>query len=131
MGFRTLQDKEAAAFDKLIVQAQTNLMLNNSSFENNRSEILQKINRLPVNLQVVRAKQTFIEQVKGAEFWQQIDVMKLEQIRQQLRDLMKYFEGIGGGYPFGTLTTATQDTALEGELHLILASKNFPFIAIA
>lgn len=116
MGFRTLQDKEASAFDKLIVQAQTNLMLNNSSFENNRSEILQRINRLPVNLQVVRAKQTFIEQVRGAEFWQQIDVMKLEQIRQQLRDLMKYVEGTGGGYTLGTLTTATQDTALEGQI---------------
>ena len=54
MGARVLSDKYAIQFDKLIASLQRCLLEKASCFEDGRAELLAEVNKLAVNIQVVR-----------------------------------------------------------------------------
>ena len=114
MAFRVLRDKDAIAFDKLLAQTQQHWLQQSSSFADSKAAIFQAISQLPVNLNVVRNKQALIDRIRSAEFWQNIDIAKLEYIRLELRSLMQYRNrSTGSGGAYATPTTRTQDSSLN------------------
>ncbi len=96
MGARTLQDKFAVAFDRLVAKIQTCLVKNASCFDDGKDELLAEIDRLAVNIGAVRQKDAIIAEVRSAEFWQAASIEKLETARKALRGIMKYRVSPGG-----------------------------------
>lgn len=113
MAYRVLRDKDAIAFDKLLAQTQQHWLQQSSSLEDSKAAIFQAISQLPVNLHIVQNKQPVIDRIRSADFWQSIDMEKLEYIRQELRGLMQYRNRSTGGGAYATPTTRTEDSSLQ------------------
>ena len=111
MSSRVLHDKHATALDKLIAQIQTCLVEKASCFEDGRDNLLNQLNRLAINIQAVRQKDTVIAQVRSSDFWQNATIDSLEHARSELRGIMKYRQG--GGEPEYTPATNTQDGKVQ------------------
>lgn len=107
MSSRVLHDKHATALDKLIAQIQTCLIEKASCFEDGRDELLNQLDKLAVNIQAVRQKDSVIALVRSANFWQNATIDSLEHARSELRGVMKYRKG--GIEPGHTASTSTQD----------------------
>ena len=112
MSSRVLKDKHATVFDKLIAETQNCLIQKSSCFADCKTQILEAVSRLAIALKVVRAKDTVIAQVQSAEFWQSLTVKDLEDIRLELRGIMKYVKTTQGGL-YETQSTKTQDGGLK------------------
>lgn len=83
-------------FDLLICLLQIALLKNNGRFEDHKAELLDRIHKLQVNLNPVRAKLEIIERVKANSFWCDVNAKSLEHIRKELRGIMKYVLKEGG-----------------------------------
>lgn len=91
MRCRSGEDFESLGFDIDIVQAQTGLVRQDPEvFGRIRDRILEKINALPLSLNQVKAKEEIIRKVKSAHYWSKTDEEQLENLRQELRHLMKH-----------------------------------------
>ncbi|HET8711705.1 MAG TPA: type I restriction-modification enzyme R subunit C-terminal domain-containing protein, partial [Spongiibacteraceae bacterium] len=90
MSARVLRDKHATAFDKLIAAIEACLVDQASCFDDGRNQLLAELDKLAVNIQAVRQKDTAIAEVRSADFWQQPSIEKLEYARKELRGIMKY-----------------------------------------
>lgn len=93
MSARVLHDKHATALDKLIAQIQACLVDKASCFEDGRDALLSQLDRLAVNIQAVRQKDSVITKVRSADFWQNATIEALEFARSELRGIMKYRQG--------------------------------------
>lgn len=111
MASRVLHDKHATALDKLIAQIQICLVEKASCFEDGRDELLAQLDRLAVNIQAVRQKDSVIAKARSADFWQSATIESLEFARTELRGIMKYRQG-GIAYEV-TPSTCTQDSRVE------------------
>ncbi len=80
---------EALVFDSLVTKAQTEFLKVSNDFKTLKFNIVDVASQLPINLNVVHAKQDTIAALKSAKFWQDVTVDHLEHIRLELRDLMK------------------------------------------
>ncbi|WP_259781415.1 DEAD/DEAH box helicase family protein [Aestuariispira ectoiniformans] len=89
--------REAYEFDLLVAQTQLAALEKANDFENSKGEILNQINSLRMNLNPVREKAATIKRVKSPEFWQDVSLDDLEDIRSDLRSIMKYRESGGFG----------------------------------
>jgi type I restriction enzyme R subunit len=112
MSARVMSDKFAIQFDKLIASIETCLIEEASCFEEGKDQLLAELDKLAVNIQAVRKKDDIIQQVRSAEFWQNISIEKLEMVRTELRGIMKYRKTGGGGI-YATPTTGTQDGGVQ------------------
>lgn len=90
MSARTLKDKDATRFDRLIAATQQVLITGSSELENCKAELLEQIQNLAVTINQVRAKKTAIEEIQSQTYWDTLTVEILEQSRLQLRAIMKY-----------------------------------------
>ena len=108
MSARVLRDKHATSLDKLIAITAQCLVEQASCFEDNRDALVLQLEKLAVNIQAVRQKDTVIEKVKGSAFWTDTTVDDLDWARSELRGIMKYKKSSGpeGNY---TPTTKTAD----------------------
>jgi type I restriction enzyme, R subunit len=111
MASRVLNDKHATSFDKLIAVIETCLVEKASCFESGRDQLISQLNRLAVNIQAVRQKDSVIAKVRSADFWQTATIESLEIARAELRGIMKYRQS-GGGYAI-TSSTTTQDGKVQ------------------
>lgn len=112
MSARVLRDKHATAFDRLVAGIQHCMVEQASCFEDGKAELLAELDRLAVNINAVRQKDTVIAEVRSAGFWQQPDIKRLEHARKELRGIMKYRQsGTGSGY--GISSTRTSDGNIE------------------
>lgn len=108
MSARVLRDKHATALDKLITGIQRCMVEQASCFAEGQTEFLAEIDKLAINIQAVRQKDTVIAEVRSAAFWQQPSMEKLEHARKELRGIMKFRQQrTGPGYD--TPTTQTDD----------------------
>ena len=82
--------EEAYKFDRLIAQLQTELIRGGAKFADLRDEVVNQVSALRINLSQVKAKLTTIERVKSQEFWDEVTVGDLEEIREQLRGIMQF-----------------------------------------
>ena len=83
-------DQDAYSFDLLISRMQTQLLRESSSFEDHKTDLLDRINGLSMHLNQVRAKEQTIAAVRGRQFWDGVTVADLERVREELRGIMKY-----------------------------------------
>ncbi len=112
MSARVLRDKHATALDKLIANIELCLVEQASCFDDGRDQLLAELDKLAVNIQAVRQKDTVIAEVRSAEFWQQPSIEKLETARKELRSIMKYRQSGSGGV-YATPRTKTGDNGVE------------------
>lgn len=108
MSSRVLRDKHATALDKLMAEIERCFVENASCFEDGKTALIAEVERLAINIQAVRQKDTIIEEVKSAAFWAAPSIQKLEHARLELRGIMKYRKPLV--YPGAdTQTTTTKD----------------------
>ena len=86
-------ESTAYSFDLLITKAQNELLLKTGKFDDIKGEILNRVNSLKRNLNQVKAKSEFLQQIISNEYWENISIEKLEEIRTELRSIMKFREG--------------------------------------
>lgn len=88
---------DAYNFDLLIAKAQNALLLKSGSFDDYKGEIINSIQSLQESIHQVRAKSDTINKVKSKEFWNNVTNTELENVRQELRSIMKFHDRGGEG----------------------------------
>jgi type I restriction enzyme R subunit len=82
--------EEAYKFDRTIAQLQTELIRGGGKFDDLRDAVVNLVSSLRINLSQVKDKLEVIERVKSDEFWDEVTVGDLEEIRQQLRGIVQF-----------------------------------------
>ncbi len=82
--------EDAYRLDRLVCQLQAERLKGSGRFDDLKSELLDAVGHLPINLGQVAAKQPTIDRVKSAEFWAAPTVQSLEEVRNELRGVMRY-----------------------------------------
>lgn len=82
--------EEAYKFDRMIAQLQTELIRGGGKFDDLRDAVVNLVSSLRINLSQVKDKLQVIEKVKSDEFWDEVTVGDLEEIRQQLRGIVQF-----------------------------------------
>ena len=91
MQWRDIEGESAAYdFDLLVARAQTELAKGGGAIADHRDRILDCISELQYNLNPVREREQAIARVKSPDFWNQLSIAALEEIRLELRGVMKY-----------------------------------------
>ncbi|MHB0958771.1 MAG: type I restriction endonuclease subunit R [Pirellulaceae bacterium] len=80
----------AHTFDRLIAQLQRELLRGSSRFDDLKDDLLNQISSLPINLSQVKVKLPVIERVKSPEFWDNVSVRDLEEVRCELRGIVQF-----------------------------------------
>ncbi|HBE67048.1 MAG TPA: restriction endonuclease subunit R [Planctomycetaceae bacterium] len=81
---------EAYKFDRLIARLQAELIRGGGKFADLRDEVINQVSSLRINLSQVKVKLSTIESVKSQEFWDQVTVANLEEVREQLRGIIQF-----------------------------------------
>lgn len=126
MNQRVLKDKDAIMFDRLIAETQLAFLKNSSSFEDLKNLILAELDALAVNIDAVRRKETKINEIKSKAFWDSVSVESLEEVRNDLREIMKHKKRKTDPYG-GALKTATKEDKSkieEGERKVTLTDES-------
>jgi type I restriction enzyme R subunit len=84
------RQEEAWKFDRLIANAQVELIRGSSKFNDHRDEIVGLVSSLRINLSQVRVKLDLIEMVKSSNFRDQVTVSQLENVRKELRGIIQF-----------------------------------------
>ncbi|MEO3679058.1 DEAD/DEAH box helicase family protein [Rheinheimera sp. FR7-31] len=112
MAVRVLRDKHATQLDKLMANIERCMVEQASCFEDGRNELLAELDKLAVNIQAVRQKDTVIAMVRSGAFWHNPSIKALEKVREELRGIMKYRQqATGPGYE--TASTRTSDSGVH------------------
>jgi type I restriction enzyme R subunit len=82
--------EEAYQLDKLVCQLQTEKLKGSSKFDDLKAELIDEVSQLRVNLSQVTAKVPVIDRVKSTDFWATASVRSLEEVRNELRGVMRY-----------------------------------------
>ncbi len=81
---------DSYSFDLLIAKTQLNLVAKTGTLEDLKGEIINAINNLNRNLSQVREKFEYISKVTAPEWWNNVSTESLEEMRLELRYIMKY-----------------------------------------
>jgi type I restriction enzyme R subunit len=91
MQWRNIGGSEAAhRFDLVVCHLEAELLKGSSSFDDLKAEVIGELHDLRVNLAQVKAVAPTVAQVRTADFWRDVTVARLEEIRGQLRGVMQY-----------------------------------------
>lgn len=82
--------EEAYKFDRLIARLQVELLRGSSRFGDLKDEVVTIVSSLRINLSQVKIKLPTIERVKSAEFWDNVSVGQLEEVRSELRGIVQF-----------------------------------------
>lgn len=82
--------EEAYQFDNLVCKLQTERLKGSGKFDDLKSDAINAVSQLPINLSQVAGKARTIERMKRADFWTNATVETLEQMRGDLRGVMQY-----------------------------------------
>lgn len=82
--------EDAHKFDRLIAELQTELIRGGNKFDDLRDAVVNLVSSLRINLSQVKVKLPVIERVKSQEFWDEVTVGALEEIRDQLRGIVQF-----------------------------------------
>lgn len=80
----------AYRFDLLVTQMQLSLLRGAASFDDQKAEFLNRVTNLQMNLNPVRDKAAVIHRVRSAEFWSDVTLNRLEEVRHELRGIMRF-----------------------------------------
>ncbi len=81
---------DAYNFDLLMCRLECELLKGTPRFEDHKADLLNRLAQLSMHLNQVRAKAEVISKVRGATFWEGVTVSQLEEVRRELRGIMKY-----------------------------------------
>jgi type I restriction enzyme R subunit len=82
--------EEAHRFDRLVAQMQVAHIQQSSRFDDLKDDLVNQVSSLPINLSQVKVKLPTIEKAKSAQFWNQVTVRDLEDLRCELRGVMQF-----------------------------------------
>ncbi len=82
--------EEAHRFDLLLAKMQIALLQQSNIFEDLRGKFNNEIEALRKNLNQVKAKAETIKKVRNIAFWSDVDLLALEDVRQELRSIIKH-----------------------------------------
>jgi type I restriction enzyme, R subunit len=85
--------EDAYRFDLLIAELQVELIGDTGKVEDLKGLVLNDVNALRKNLNPVKAKADTIKLVRTKDFWEGVTITDLEQVRLELRGIMKYKAG--------------------------------------
>lgn len=77
-------------FDLLISNTQIETIKDSGLLDDFKGKIINLITQLPMHLNPVREKSEVIKKVKSNDFWASVDAVKLDEIRKELRGIIKY-----------------------------------------
>lgn len=89
--------EQAHKFDNLVCKLQVEHLKGSSRVEDLKADLRDQVSQLPINLTQVRPLTPTIERVKTEAFWSGLSVEALEDVRGQLRGVIKYRQSGGGG----------------------------------
>ena len=87
----------ACEFDLLCCRLQTHLLKGSSRFDDLKDELTNRVMKLQINLNPVRAKLATIQRVKSGSFWISPTVEAIEEVRCELRGIIHYRGKAGSG----------------------------------
>jgi type I restriction enzyme R subunit len=83
-------DESAYKFDTLICKMQIALLRQSGRFDDFKAETLFMLDQLQMNLNQVKARAETIAKVRTQTFWDSVTVTSLEEVRQQLRSIIRF-----------------------------------------
>jgi type I restriction enzyme R subunit len=91
------EDETAKRFDLLILRLQLSILQVDHSFTRLRDQVKEIASRLEEkeSIPMVRAQIALIADLQTEEYWQDVTVPMLEQVRKKLRDLVKFIDKKG------------------------------------
>ncbi|MFO0945616.1 MAG: DEAD/DEAH box helicase family protein [Planctomycetota bacterium] len=112
--------EEAYKFDRLIAQLQAELIRGGNKFDDMRGEVVNLVSALRINLSQVKVKLPIIERVKSKEFWDEVTVANLEEIRVELRDVVRYrqFDALSPSEPV-VVDVGEDESKIERRQHTV------------
>jgi len=93
----TRDHSHAYNFDLLVTFAELELLRESGRFADFKDKIQDSVSQLLMHLNPVRLKVDLIKKVMSSDFWDEVDVIKLEEIRRELRGIMHH--RLKGGEP--------------------------------
>ena len=91
MQWREVRGKEAALrFDLLVARLQEAKMKGSANADDLRDQVIDQVSALPINLKQVAEKDSVIQQVKTTSFYESASIDDLENLRTELRGIMRY-----------------------------------------
>ncbi len=116
--------EEAYKFDRLIADVQIELIRGGGKFDDLRDQIVNLVSSLQINLSQVKAKLEIIERVKSNEFWEEVTVADLENIRKELRGIIQFCRKDGPKRPDAVIIDIAEDQAgIEHKKHKVRLDK--------
>lgn len=82
--------EDAYRFDRLVCQLQTEHLRGSGKFDDLKADLLNDVSQLRINLTQVAVKAPAINQLKSGDFWSNVSVPALEDVRTELRGVMQY-----------------------------------------
>lgn len=112
--------EEAYKFDRLVAQMQVALIRGSSRFDDLKDDLANQISALPINLSQVKVKLPIIEKAKSAEFWDNVSVRDLEDLRIELRGILQFRVKTGPNrFPPKVIDVAEADALVERKRHKV------------
>ena len=93
----TRDHSDAYGFDLLVTNAQLELLRQSGRLDDFKDKIQDRVSGLLMHLNPVRAKAELIKKVQSSDFWDQVSVEGLEEMRAGLRGIMHHRQK--GGQP--------------------------------
>lgn len=113
----TYNQDEAYKFDLLIAGAQAALLQKSSDIQSFKTDIVDKVSNLPININQVKDKIETIKKIKTQEFWDKLTVNSLEEIRKEIRDLAKFDDGGGVAITPPVIDVSEDISQIKSELY--------------
>jgi type I restriction enzyme, R subunit len=112
MQWRDIRGKsDALALDLLIARMQMAVLRGAGSLADLKIELLDRLAALQMHLNPVRDKAEVIKRAKSDEFWKDVTVSDLEEIRVPLREIMHHRARGGAGGALNKIIDVTEDEA--------------------
>jgi type I restriction enzyme R subunit len=80
----------AHRFDLLMTRLQKNVIQESNKVEDLKAELQSQVQELPINLNQVRSKQDVIDKVKSKDFWEDVQMDDLENVRENIRSIVHH-----------------------------------------
>lgn len=87
-------EEAAMRFDTLMSRLQAARLRGTAEYETHRATVSEQVENLQMNLNQVRAKKETIQLVRSADFWAKAGYKELEQVREELRGIMRHVDGV-------------------------------------
>ena len=91
-------DHDAYKFDLLMCRLEDEMLRETPQFDDRKDDLLNMVAQLSMHLNQVRERADTISKIRSAPFWDGVTVKQLEEIRVELRGIMKYRATGGGEY---------------------------------